>query len=208
MRGALVLVVLLAASPRAAAQPAFAGEFAIPGVLCDCDPADFVFRTTTPIDGHAEPDPASPVIRRVASRRLIEGNDWTEALTVVTRAARVVALADTVLADANVLGTARYDDLEQDAPTTTLSIARGDTLWYLAAYQGYAWFRHRGVLYGTAGGLPIDTFRIEEEPREVVWFRLTPRHGRPAAWVEIRYGGRADANVEMLCETHGGCVGR
>jgi len=205
----LVLLSLAACAVPAGAQPRFAGELALPGVLCDCDPADFVFRTTRRITGHAAPDAAGDVVRRVDAGRLIEGNDWSEALTVITETGVAIARDDAVLADVHAYGDARYVEWPgEDRPTRTLAIARGDTLEVLAADQGYVWYRHAGALYGGRDPMMDDGFAVLRRPTEAIWFHLVPRAGRPSAWVEIRYGDRSDANVEMLCETHGGCRGQ
>ncbi len=207
MKSALLLAAFLALGPQSGAQPRFAGEFALPGVLCDCEPADFVFRTSRPLDGHETPDAGSPVIRRVDAGRLIEGNDWNEALTVVTRAGRAVARRDVTLTELNHYGDARYVEWsEEELPTVDIAVPAGGTIEYLTADQGYVWFRHAGVLYGGFDPLASGAFAVESRPAEAVWFHLVPRSGRPAAWVEIRFGERAGANVEMICETHGGCV--
>src|SRR5688572_4740748 len=91
--------------------PRFAGAFALPYLLCDCDPTDFVFRTTRPIPGYAEPDPAEPAIRTVEAGRLIEANDWNRALTVVDAPSVAVARHDVVFTRPEVYGDVRYLDL-------------------------------------------------------------------------------------------------
>jgi hypothetical protein len=205
MRFALVAALVLVG--RAEAQPEFAGTFAVPGVLCDCDPADFVFRTTRRIAGHATPDPSSEMIRRVEAGRLIEGNDWSEALTVVTMGGRAVASRDVTLTGLNDYGDARYVAWsEEEMPTVELQVREGEEIEYLLADEGYVFFRHEGRLYGGMDPTADGAFATESRPQEAVWFHLVPREDRPAAWVEIRIprGDRA-GNVEVLCETHGGC---
>ena len=205
-----LLVVLTWLAPAAAAQPRFAGEFAIAGVLCDCDPADFVFRTTRPLSGHADPDPASAVVRRVDAGRLIQANDWTEALTVVTEPVLAVALVDTLLTVQHFGNVRWVDDFGGGTDGSPLRVQRGDTLTYLTSVEGYAFFSRDGELFG--GDFPFyeNAFRLSREwPRDTVWFRLTPRGDRPAAWVELRFTpDAADRNVEILCETHTGCTGK
>jgi hypothetical protein len=204
----LALLVALVLVGRAEAQPEFAGTFAVPGVLCDCDPADFVFRTTRRIPGHATPDPSSEMIRRVEAGRLIEGNDWSEALTVVTLAGRATARVDTTLIGLNDYGAARFVAWSEDElPTVELQVRSGDEIELLLADQGYVFFRHEGRLYGGFDPTADGVFEMETGPQEAVWFHLVPREDRPAAWVEIRMprGDRA-GNVEIVCETHTGCA--
>jgi len=206
---AFPLALLLLAAPGASAQrPPFAGAFAVPGVLCDCDPTDFVFRTTRPLPGHAAPDAASPVVRTVDAGRLIEANDWSEALTVVPAPNVAEALRDTTLRHLRRHeGVDFLAEADTGAVVPELAVRRGDRLEYLTSIEGYALFRHGGALYG--GDYPFyGVFRHEREwGGDDVWFRLTPKPGRPAAWVRLVMDRDDPArNVEVVCETHGGCV--
>ena len=211
VRVACLLFLALTAG-AAAAQPQFAGAFAVPGVLCDCDPADFVFRTTQEIRGYAEPDPRGRVVRTVAAGRRIEANDWDDALTVVTTPARAVATRDVTIEQPQRFGEVRYVFWDPDGEPPTqpeLRIQRGDEVEVMTWDEGYVYFRHRGVLYGTGGEFGSPALRwLRERNEEEVWFHLTPKPDRPAAWVRIEFPreGRR-GNVEILCETHGGCVG-
>lgn len=206
MRFGLLVVLLLGTS--ASAQPSFSGAFAVPGVLCDCDPADFVFRTTRRIAGHATPDPSSEMVRRVEAGRLIEGNDWSEALTVVTLPGRATARRDVTLTGLNDYGDVRYVAWSEDEmPTVELLVREGDDVEYLLADEGYVFFRHAGRLYGGLDPTADGAFATQSRPQQAIWFHLVPRDGRPAAWVEIRFPGPGDVgNVEIVCETHGGCA--
>jgi hypothetical protein len=210
LRSALSLGVLLSLAAGASAQaPRFAGAFALPGVLCDCDPTDFVFRTTRPVPGHAAPDAASPVVRTVDAGRLIEANDWSEAWTVVLTPAVATALRDTTLQNVHRYGAVRsVDTFDSGAETAALPIRTGERVEYLTSVEGYAFFRYDGVVYGGDYPFYASAFaRDREWGEQAVWFHLTPKPGRPAAWVRIVMDREDPArNVEMLCETHGGCV--
>ncbi len=204
---ALLLLPLLLAAPSSAQAPDFAGAFALPYVLCDCDPADFVFRTTRALPGYAAPDPAGPVVRTVATGRLIEGNDWDEALTVTVTPGVAVARRALALPGWQRLGAVRSPPDMDGLPEVTLSLAAGDRVEYLLGEEGHAFLRHDGVVYAGVWPFGGEDFRWERaEPAYAVWLRLTPKPGRPAAWVRVEMDAGRGRNVEVLCETHGGCV--
>jgi hypothetical protein len=192
------------------APPRFSGAFALPYLVCDCDPADFVFRTTRPVPGYAEPDASGPVVRTVAAGRLIEGNDWDRGLTVVVAPSVAVARRDVVYTGLEVFGDARYldGDLYEAVPTLdTLRIAEGDTVEVMTWDEGYVYFRYGGVLYGSGESTSDDDFRwLTRGDGEAWWLHLTPRPGRSAAWVRIVPDpAHADHNVEIVCGTHVEC---
>lgn len=207
---ALALLALLAAAPRIEAQgvPRFAGTFAMPGILCDCDPADYVFRTTRAVPGYADADASGRAVRTVDRGRLIEGNDWSEVITVVTQPGVAVAQAPVTLTGLYHYGAVRFfgTNAGEGEGGATLTLAAGDRLEYLEVEEGFVYMRAGGVVYG--GDWPFNDARLRwerEYPASEWWFHLTPKPGRPAAWVRLDWA--EGGNVEMLCNTHQPCEG-
>lgn len=206
----LALLGLLAAAPAAAQDaPRFAGAFALPYLLCDCDPADFVFRATQPLPGYAEADASGPVVRTVEAGERIAWGDWDSELTVVDTPAVAVALRDVALALPDVYGDVRYlePDFEAEIPALdALPIAEGDTVAVMTWDEGYVYFRHGGVLYGTGDVLSDDDFRwLRRASTESSWLHLVAQDDRPAAWVRIDTAEPPAGNVEVVCGTHAPC---
>lgn len=202
MRALLLLPLLLAAAADAQI-PRFAGVFALPGVLCDCDPSDFVFRTTRAIPGYAHPDGAGRVVRTVDTGRLIEGNDWNEALTVTTTPAVGVAIRDLTIENAVSYGRQHsIGDADYGEEVGALTIRGGARIEVYNSVEGDTYFSYQGNTY--AGTIMLDAFRWEREwPEDEVWFHLIARPGRAAAWVRIEMDREHRAsNVEVLCHTH------
>jgi hypothetical protein len=206
-----LFVVLAGADARAQADaaPRFAGAFALPYLVCDCDPADFVFRTTRPVPGYAEPDASGPVVRTVDAGRRIEGNDWDHGLTVVETPSVFVARRDVVYTQLESFGDVRYLvwDAEEAFPTRdTLRIAEGDTVEVMTWEEGYVYFRYGGVLYGSGASTSDADFRRVRDGDEAWWLHLAPKPGRPAAWVRVvTDSAHPDHNVEIVCGTHIEC---
>lgn len=221
MRAALLALALLAAAPDAAQT---APPFAIEAVFCDCDPRDTVLRTRRAVRAYATPDRTGRAVRTVAAGRLIEGNDWTDALTVVERPDRVVLTRPVRFETVRRFpGTTRpqWDAGRDEGP---LALPAGTAVELLGGDQGDGYFRAGGVLYYADGlymlvrlpeyGETDANARRDGPPgRTSVWFRLRPRAGQPAAWVEVPVSP-TDApalGFEMVCETHSVCppgVGR
>ena len=215
MTRALVLSVLALVGAAHAqggmAEPAFSfdGAFAYYGSLCDCDESDYVFRTIVPLDGHAEPDRRSPVVRTVATGRLIEGNDWDVALTVVTHPAMGVLREPERVRGARRMRDPRRADWGESVVAEPFTVPAGTRVEVYSDYAGDGFINYGGVTYegGVLGGSSIEWDSEGESPAAEgqLWFRLVPRGGAPAAWVEIQPTGYG-ARVGLLCETHGGCV--
>ncbi|HLA63540.1 MAG TPA: hypothetical protein VK610_03885 [Rhodothermales bacterium] len=204
----LVLLALFACAPRAGAQavPRFAGTFGLPGILCDCEPSDFVFRALRDLPAYAEPDASGRVVRTVARGRLIEGNDWSQAITVVTNPGVAVAQSPVTLTDLHHYGAERFlgTNAGEGEGGATLTLAAGDRVEFLEVDAGFAYIRAGGVVYGGQWPFNDPAFRWEREyPAIERWFHLTPKPGRPAAWVRLDWG--EGGNVEMLCNTHELC---
>lgn len=208
---ALAVVWVACASAARAQAPAFEGTFAVPYISCDCDPSEFVFRTLVPIAGHAEPRASSRRVRTVDAGRRIEGNDWNESLTVTVRAGLHRALRTTPLTALVHHGRVRFLDGADDGEEVgAVVVGRGQTVEILSGGgEGRAMVRVDGVVYLSDGGeLWGDAFEEVRQITEQVWLRLTPKPGRPAAWILARwYSGsrREPATLEMLCDTHTTC---
>lgn len=206
---ALVATVPAAAQVPAEPEPRFEGAFALPYIVCDCDPTDFVFRTTTSLQGYAEPSASGPVIRVVQPGRLIGGNDWDRVLSVTTRPQVAVAERDLTLEYVTRFGPVRYidDPYDENLEVTTLTIPAGSTIELMDAEAGTAFFRFDGEMYSTGEFAGIRVEDPDAYTPEETWYRLVPRGGRPAAWVRLEpdWSGRGEGNVEPLCNTHDPC---
>ena len=207
-RLAATLALVVCAAPLGAqtAEPhfSFTGAFAYYGVLCDCDPDDFVFLTRVPLSGHADPDPSSPVVRTVAVNRLVEGNDWDILVTVVTDPVTGTLCVPVRLDGAVPTTDPRRDDWTDAPPVVSRAVPAGTRVEVYSNYAGEGYANYDGVTY--YGPVPM-TEQLEAAQgtgADAQWYRLVARGDAPAAWVEIRWDDRAQ--VGMLCETHGGCV--
>lgn len=211
----LALALLLAApaaaqddlGPRTEPRVAHAGLFAYFGSMCDCEPRDFVFRAVAPLRGHAAPDAASPVVRTVAPGRRIEGNDWDVLVTVVTSAETRTLARDLRVEGARRMPDPRLGNWTDLPELPAFTLPAGTRITTYDAYGEEGFFHVDGATYELAlpvldgdlwSGPPTGEAAVE------TWFRLRPRAGAPAAWVRIDW--RDTSRVQMLCETHGGCV--
>lgn len=220
MRRLAACLLLLAALPASAQSDSlrvdapqdsirFAGAFALPYLICDCDPSVLVFRAVRALPGYADADTSGSVIRTVATGELIEGSDWDAALTVVDRPDLAFAL-DTLTLPVQRFGRIRTtENLEEDGEDVALHLADGDRIEFLIDDFGYGFFRWNGVLYGTPMAL-LDDERVAWEhavAQTATWLHLTPKNGRPAAWVlgEVPSRGpgsdEARFNLELVCES-------
>ena len=206
----LTLVLLVLASSATAQVPDFGGAFAMEGVPCDCDPKDYVFRTMSRIQGHAQPGTGSPN-RVIEPNRRIEGNDWSEAWTVATSPQRGVATRNITLNGLESYGRVnRITSASNTRPVARLNVRSGETIEVLMGNgEGGLFIRHNGVVYF------YDDFMLEEEGfrmspagQETRFLRLTPKPGKPASWIEARFGSVEDTsrdNLEVLCNSHSPC---
>jgi hypothetical protein len=188
--------------------PPFDGAWAVPYLSCDCDPADFVFRTLAPLPGYAEPRATSRRVRTVDKNRRIEGNDWDRVLTVTVRPGVYHALRAVPLTGLTRYGPVRFlDDSSEGEPVEQLVVRKGQAVETVSGGgEGAVMVRIEGAVYLSDGGeLWGDAFQEVDPVVEAVWFRLTPKPGRPAAWVQGRWRPDDPAgapNLEMLCNTH------
>lgn len=215
-RAVLLAAALLlgAALPSASAQkplPTFdtAGDFAFFGTLCDCNESDFVFRTRGPLAGHAEPFMSSPVVRMVDAGRLIEGNDWDYVVTVVHAPQTGVLAKPVRLRGARQMPDPRRGAWGVGVEMGDVMAPAGTRVEVYSDYAGEGYVRYGDTTY--LGGVPSEDDVTWDpmpvaRPYDSTWYRLIPRRGAPAAWVWIR-NHTDETNVEMLCETHNGCVG-
>ena len=196
-----------ALAPRRAPQIQTGGAFAFFGTTCDCDERDFVFRALGPVEAHAQPTARSRVGRTVAAGRLVEGNDWDNVATVVTRPATGTLTRPFRLADARRMADARRGDWDRSSAAGEVMVPAGTAIEVYSNYggDGYARFGNRTYF----GGIP-ESEDVAWEPgsdgaiTDETWFRLVARPGAPAAWIRVEWSG--EPNVELLCETHGGCA--
>lgn len=193
-------------APRTEPRFTFTGVFAYFGSLCDCDTRDIVFLTRRAIPAHAEPDPSSPVVRTVAANRLIEGNDWDAEVTVVTRAATGALRRPLRIAGASRMADPRRSDWDEAAEVPAFTLPAGTRVAVYDAYSDYGYINAAGVTY--SGSVPMgDEVRWDQGGEgsgdATLWWRLLPRNGEPAAWIEVDW--RDERRFRMLCETHGGC---
>lgn len=213
---ALLLAAALAAP--AAAQIPDGAVFATTEVFCDCDPQDFVFRTRRAVEARARPRSDARVVRTVEAGRLVEGNDWSEARTVVRRPARLVLPAEVTFAGVHRIPAVRDADgywrprWERAVERASLTLAAGTPVRAFAGETGGAYFAVGDVLYFDDdfwfAAFPdgSDEATGEAEPAEELWLHLRPRGRRPAAWVEIGPGLGPDGGpFEMVCGTHAEC---
>lgn len=207
-RLAATLALVVCAAPLGAqtAEPqfSFTGAFAYYGVLCDCDPDDFVFLTRVPLSGHADPDPSSPVVRTVAANRLIEGNDWDLVVTVVTDPHTGTLRAPVRLDGAVPTTDPRRADWNDAPRIGALTVPAGTRVEVYSDDGGDGYANYGGRTYYGAFAWTDKLEITQGTGAEAQWYRLVARGDAPAAWVEIRAQDRAQ--VEMLCETHSGCV--
>ena len=192
---------------RRAPQIQTGGAFAYFGTTCDCDERDFVFRTLGPVEAHTQPTARSRVVRTVAAGRLIEGNDWDNVVTVITSPARGTLTHPFGLVDARRMNDARRGDWDRSSDAGTVTIPAGTAVEVYSNYggDGYARFGNRTYFGGIPGDEDIAWERGSDGvPAEETWFRLVARPDAPAAWIRVAWSG--EPNVELLCETHGGCV--
>jgi hypothetical protein len=209
----LPLLVLLAAAPTGAQAPAaedeprFAGDFALPYVLCDCDTGILTYRATRPIPAYADPDASTPVVRTLEAGAAMAPGDRERELTVTVRPLRVTAARDVTVPEPQVYGPIRYLgwDLVDAAPTAErLRIPEGAAVEVLAVDMGYVYFRYEGVVYGSGAlheGLDWPDTPIETE----TWFRLAATDEAPAAWVRLDFAAPPEGNAEIACETYPDC---
>ena len=213
-RAALALVAVLGAARPAAAQESlwpreeprieFTGVFAYWGSMCDCDMRDMVLRTLVPLQGHAQPDPSSPVVRTVAANRLIEGNDWDADLTVVTRAPTGTLRAPLRVSNARIMSDPTRDNWGDSGQALPFTIPAGTRLTVFDAYGDSGYARFGDMTYYGDVPLTENLLDVSGGTASTYWWRLTPKDDAPAAWVEVDW--RDTRRVQMLCETHGGCA--
>lgn len=182
----------------------FAGAFAIPYVLCDCDPALTVLQTTRAVAGYADADTSSRVVRMLPAGAFIEPALVDTYLTVVVRPGEAV-LRDTLTLDARRYGPVRVLPSDEDAGTDVrLSLAAGDRLEYIESDWDFGFVRVGGVVYGTHMQ-NLEDDRVEwmrRVPEAEVWSRLAATATEPAAWV--RQYGRLDEGAPAtrpFCES-------
>ena len=190
---ALALVALTASAQETP-------PFAFPYQICDCDPTQFVFRTVRTVQGYAAPDAAGPVIRTVATGRIVGGTEWDEIRTVVARSA-VAVVQDTLSVDAWHLGRSLILD-EENGVRTRLSLHPGNRVEFLGLDAGVVYLRLGREVY-TSADLSLNDPRLPWDlpmPEHQVWFHLVPRPGQPAAWVWLGVMEEdADSNVVFEC---------
>lgn len=193
--------------PREEPQFSFSGLFAYYGSMCDCDVREFAFRTLVPLRGHADPDPSSPVVRTVGVRRLIEGNDWDVQITVVTAASTGTLRQPYQVTDARRIPDSRRDAWGEVAEGPPFTLPAGTRVTMYDRYADQGFFHIDGATYYAT--LPTEESNFWEgtvdwQNETETWFRLVPRGGAPAAWVQI--GWRNDLKVQILCATHDECA--
>ena len=190
--------------PREEPQIVFDGVFAYWGSMCDCDVRDMVLRTLVPVEGHAQPTRSSPVVRVVDANRLIEGNDWDADLTVVTRAPTGTLRAPLRVTDARLMSDPRRGNWDDVSPARPFTIPAGTRVAVYDSYSDSGSARFGETTYYGTVPMTDDLRGASDDVTSSYWWRLTPKGDTLAAWVEIDWGNTR--RLQMLCETHGGCV--
>lgn len=180
---------LFAFCATANAQPTFDGVLVIEGG----DRAEECveeYITTAPITGYDVPNRNGRPIRTVLEGRRIEGNDRSEAWSVIRRPGRIRANGPINLEASSYGSTSRINRSDEALDYVTLRLQRGDEIEFLGgAGEGFVWYRRNGTIYHGDGVWigPQGTFTDVSALDSELWLRLVARDGKPAAWINITH---------------------
>lgn len=173
----LLLLAAAASAPQAQIRVDPLPVTVVPGGA-EADGCRRQWQTSNAVPARSAPTDASRVLRTIDAMRRVDGNDYTEALTVVLQPGRL---------HAPQAATLRAVHLERGT-TVSLPVAAGqEIVWLGSAGRTDAHMLVDGVVY--AATLPAGVERIAL-PAVEVWVRLVAHgEGRPEAWLNTAQAG-------------------
>lgn len=187
----MAVFALPALSVVVSAQPRHGGVFAYRGGD-NVEECFYVYRTTRAVPGYRNPQVEGRPVRTVAAGRTIAINDRDMVITVMRSAIPSQVLRAFTL-PVSVYGSTSYAGDTTEPGSGSVSLYPGQTIELLHAREVEGstelLFRFNGIAYSAwldsrpnalAGYLQPLAF-----PPHETWLHLTPRAGRPAAWVRV-----------------------